>query len=110
MGDMVTEAMEVMVDTVADMEVMAIALARGLLRLSPDIDMEVMVDIMEDMEVIAITGARGLLRLKLSLDMDMEAMVDIMVDTEDMDLDVMDIVDKFIDVTKQEFCCKLSKF
>jgi len=58
-----------MVDT-EDMEDMAITLARGLLKLSPDIDMEAMVDITEDTEDMvdmAITLARGLLMLRLTL-------------------------------------------
>merc|ERR1719447_2151911 len=55
---------------------------------------------MEDMEAMCITSARGLLMLRLSLD----SMEDTMVDSvEDMGMEAMAIMDRFIVVDEQEF-------
>merc|ERR1719173_222939 len=54
----------------------------------------------EDMEAMDITLARGLLTLMLSLD----SMEDTMVDSvEDMGMEAMAIMDRFIVVDEQEF-------
>merc|ERR1712212_4960 len=102
MGDSMEDTMvDILVDTMAmvAMEAMCITWARGLLTLNLD-SIEDMVDSMEDMEAMDITLARGLLTLMLSLD----SMEDTMVDSvEDMGMEAMAIMDRFVVVDEQEF-------
>merc|ERR1711872_1190796 len=94
----IMEANVAMVDTITS--------ARGLLMLNLDSMEDTMVDILVDimamvaMEAMCFTSARGLLTLRLSLD----SMADTMVDSvEDMGMEAMAIMDRFIVVDEQEF-------